>query len=66
MEDYSFRGVVCAKEEANNFCWGVTEAKGPLKRLYFKLPPLNKDEVKLNVKYVGMCHSDCYLFNSLN
>lgn len=61
--DYSFRGVVCPKEEANVFCWGVTEAKGPLKRLYFKLPKLQKDEVRIKVLHAGLCHSDCFKVN---
>eukprot|EP01022_Parablepharisma_sp_SALTPOND_P012055 TRINITY_DN153_c0_g2_i1.p4 TRINITY_DN153_c0_g2~~TRINITY_DN153_c0_g2_i1.p4 ORF type:complete len:424 (+),score=38.66 TRINITY_DN153_c0_g2_i1:12667-13938(+) len=60
MQDFSFRGVVCPKEEANAFCWGVTEAKGPLKRLYFKLPSLERDEVRIKVLHVGLCHSDCF------
>eukprot|EP01022_Parablepharisma_sp_SALTPOND_P020274 TRINITY_DN363_c1_g1_i3.p1 TRINITY_DN363_c1_g1~~TRINITY_DN363_c1_g1_i3.p1 ORF type:complete len:396 (+),score=25.70 TRINITY_DN363_c1_g1_i3:1647-2834(+) len=60
MKDFSFRGVPCTKEEANVSCWGVTEAKGPLKRLYFKLPPLEPEEVRLKVLHVGLCHSDCF------
>ncbi len=58
MKEYTFRGLPCAKEEANAYCWGVTEAKGPLKRLYFKLPTLLDDEVRLKVLYVGLCHTD--------
>jgi len=58
MKDYSFRGTPCSKEESNCSCWGVTEAKGPLKRLYFKLPVLLDDEVRLKVLYVGLCHTD--------
>jgi len=57
--DYSFRGVVCPKEEANVFCWGVKSAKAPLERLYFKVP-LNKDEVRIKVLNTGLCHSDCF------
>ena len=60
MTDFSFRGVMCPKEEANAFCWGVTAAKAPLKRLYFKLPPLEKDEVRIKVLHTGLCHSDCF------
>jgi len=59
-KDFSFRGVICSKEESNVACWGCTEAKGPLKRLYFKLPPLEKDEVRIKVIHVGLCHSDCF------
>ncbi len=60
MKDYSFRGMPCTREEANAFCWGVTEAKGPLKRLYFKLPPLRPDEVRIRIRHIGLCHSDCF------
>ena len=63
MKDFSFRGVLCPKEEANAACWGVTEAKGPLKRLYFKLPDLKKDEVRIKVLHTGLCHSDCFKVN---
>lgn len=57
--DYSFRGVMCPKEEANVFCWGVKGPKAPLERLYFKVP-LEKDEVRIKVQYTGLCHSDCF------
>ena len=60
MEDFSFRGVLCSKEEADTCCWGATQAKAPLKRLYFKFPPMAKDEVRIRVKYVGLCHTDCF------
>jgi D-arabinose 1-dehydrogenase-like Zn-dependent alcohol dehydrogenase len=60
MTDYSFRGVLSTKEESNTSCWGVTEAKGPFKRLYFKLPALAEDEVRIKVLHTGMCHSDCF------
>eukprot|EP00830_Metopus_es_P021825 TRINITY_DN934_c0_g2_i2.p1 TRINITY_DN934_c0_g2~~TRINITY_DN934_c0_g2_i2.p1 ORF type:complete len:411 (-),score=67.01 TRINITY_DN934_c0_g2_i2:32-1225(-) len=58
--DYSFRGVVCPKEEANNCCWGATEKKGELKRMYFKLPAIQEDEVRFKVLHTGLCHSDCF------
>ncbi len=58
-DQYPFRGIACTKEEATTFCWGVTEPKGALKRLYFKLPPLLDNEVRVKVLYVGLCHSDC-------
>jgi len=58
MQDYSFRGVPCPKEEATTRCWGVTEAKGNLRRLYFKLQPLMDHEVRLKVLYCGLCHTD--------
>jgi len=60
QKDFSFRGVPCKKEESNVACWGVTKAKEPLKRLYFKLPPLDKDEVRIKVLHAGLCHSDCF------
>eukprot|EP01022_Parablepharisma_sp_SALTPOND_P012050 TRINITY_DN153_c0_g1_i1.p1 TRINITY_DN153_c0_g1~~TRINITY_DN153_c0_g1_i1.p1 ORF type:complete len:420 (+),score=36.03 TRINITY_DN153_c0_g1_i1:90-1262(+) len=60
MTDFSFRGVVCPKEESNVSCWGVTEAKGDLKRLYFKLPSIQEDEVRLKILHAGLCHSDCF------
>ena len=60
MKDFSFRGVVCSKEEANAFCWGVTKAKEELQRLYFKLPALAEDEVRIKVLHAGLCHSDCF------
>ena len=60
MTDYSFRGVLCAKAESNVSSWGVTEAKGPFKRLYFKVPALADDEVRIKVLHSGMCHSDCF------
>lgn len=60
MQDFSFRGVLCSKEESNVACWGVTEAKGPLKRLHFKLPTIQDDEVRLRILHAGLCHSDCF------
>ena len=60
MQDFSYRGVVCPKEEADTFCWGVEKAKTPLKRLYFKLGRLKEDEVRVKVLHVGLCHSDCF------
>ncbi len=60
MQDYSDRGVLCPKEEANTCCWGVEKPKGELKRMYFKLPALKDEEVRLKVLHVGLCHSDCY------
>jgi len=62
-KDFSFRGILCTREESNTACWGVTEAKGPLKRLYFKLPPLEDDEVRIKVLHAGLCHSDCFKVN---
>ena len=58
LKEFPFRGLPTVKEEANAYCWGVTEAKGPLKRLYFKLPSLLDDEVRIKVLYVGLCHTD--------
>lgn len=60
MTDYSFRGVLCPKAESNVACWGVTKAKEELKRLYFKLPPIAEDEVRIKLLHAGMCHSDCF------
>ena len=62
--DYSFRGVVCPKAEADTTCWGVTEARGELKRVYVKQQPLADDEVRLKVLHVGLCHSDCFKVNA--
>ena len=61
MKDFSFRGVVCAQKESDAACWGVTEAKGPLKKLYFKLPSLKPNEARIKVLHAGLCHSDCYM-----
>eukprot|EP01022_Parablepharisma_sp_SALTPOND_P016509 TRINITY_DN2437_c0_g1_i1.p1 TRINITY_DN2437_c0_g1~~TRINITY_DN2437_c0_g1_i1.p1 ORF type:complete len:437 (+),score=19.78 TRINITY_DN2437_c0_g1_i1:133-1443(+) len=52
------RGVQCTKEEANTCCWGYDNPKGPIKRLYFKLPELGENEVRVKVLYTGLCHSD--------
>ncbi len=58
--DFSFRGVACPKGEADVACWGVSEAKGAFKRMYFKLPHLADDEVRIKVLHAGLCHSDCF------
>lgn len=60
MTDYSFRGVLCSKAESNVACWGVEKAKAPLQRLYFKLPSLAEDEVRIKLLHAGLCHSDCF------
>lgn len=58
MKDYSFRGVPVEKEKADNFCWGFTEPKSDPKRLYFKMPPLMDNEVRIKILYSGLCHTD--------
>ena len=58
--DYSFRGILCKKEESELRCWGSEKDKGPLTRLYFKFPPLAKDEVRIKITHTGLCHSDCF------
>ena len=58
MEDISFRGVECPKEEANNMCWGVRETKGELTEVYFKISPPEADELRIKVHHVGLCHTD--------
>lgn len=63
VKDFSFRGVLCSKDKSDVACWGVTEAKGPLQRLHFKLPPLHDDEVRIKVLYAGMCHTDCSMID---
>lgn len=60
MSNFDFRGVLCSKEEANVCCWGANKAQGPLERLYFKLPPLAKDEVRIKVLHTGLCHTDSF------
>eukprot|EP00826_Nyctotherus_ovalis_P016798 TRINITY_DN1488_c0_g1_i8.p1 TRINITY_DN1488_c0_g1~~TRINITY_DN1488_c0_g1_i8.p1 ORF type:complete len:362 (+),score=96.11 TRINITY_DN1488_c0_g1_i8:926-2011(+) len=57
---FDFRGVQCSKDEAETACWGVTKPKGSLERLYFKLPKLGDDEVRLKMLYAGLCHSDYF------
>jgi len=57
-EDVAFRGTQCSKEEANTCCWGYKTMKGPLERLYFKLPALGDHEVRIKVLNTGLCHSD--------
>jgi len=60
MKNFDFRGVQCSKEEADTACWGVTKPKGSLERLYFKLPELGDNEVRLKMLHAGLCHSDCF------
>lgn len=60
MMDYSFRGVQAPKEDADMACWGFTEAKSEIKRLYFKSRPLGDNEVRVKILYTGLCHTDLH------
>jgi len=62
---FAYRGVSCARKESNVASWGVKEAKGPLSRLYFKLPPLGPNEARIKVLHTGLCHSDCFKADEL-
>jgi len=59
VNDLPNRGTLCDKESADTACWGVEKAKGEFKRLYFKFPELEDDEIRIKVLYSGLCHSDC-------
>lgn len=63
MENFDFRGVQCSKGEEDTACWGVSKSRGNLERLYFKLPKLADNEVRLKMLYAGLCHSDYFKVN---
>ena len=55
---FDFRGVVCEKEKSDCHCWGFEEEGSEIKRLDFKLPELEKNEIRMKVTNVGLCQSD--------
>jgi uncharacterized zinc-type alcohol dehydrogenase-like protein len=56
----AIRGVLCDPKESDTMCWGVKKAKSPLELMNFKLPKLEDSEVRINITYAGLCHSDCF------
>ncbi len=49
--------LVHTKEEADAEAWAFFSTK-ELKKTYFKFPTLGDDEMRANIIYTGLCHSD--------
>ena len=60
MELDDIRGKICDPKDADTICWGAKAKKSPFEQLFYKLPKLEQDEVRITTTYVGMCHSDCF------
>ena len=46
--------------QADAFAWVFTDPKSDLKKVAFKFPELKADEVRANITYAGLCHSDLH------
>ena len=61
MAKVDVRGILCSPKEAETICWGAKAKKSPLEQMYFKLPKMDKDEVRITLHYAGLCHSDVHM-----
>jgi len=48
------------EKEADAFAWVFTDEKSPMKKVAFKFPELQPNEVRAKVTYSGLCHSDLH------
>ena len=59
------RGILCSKEESDCKSWGALNSKENLSRLYFRLPKIKDDELRIKILHVGLCKSDWYAIQEL-
>jgi D-arabinose 1-dehydrogenase-like Zn-dependent alcohol dehydrogenase len=53
--------IVSDPKEADACGWGFFEQDpNKMEKLYFKFPPLKDNELRINITYAGLCHSDLH------
>ena len=53
--------IVNDPKEADAVGWGFYEQDvKKIQKIYFKFPPLKSDEIRINITYTGLCHSQVH------
>lgn len=47
-------------QEADAFAWVFTSPKEPMKKVAVKFPEVKTNEIRINITYSGLCHSDLH------
>src|SRR5437870_13392895 len=52
--------IVSDPKEADACGWGFYDYSMKPHKIYFKFPPLKDDELRIDVTYAGLCHSEVH------
>lgn len=51
----------CGDNEYREVAWGIKTFKGPIEPFYINRPKVGDFDVKMDMKFCGICHTDCHM-----